>query len=139
MLYGLLHSALLFYRKLRGELDADIFVIKPCDPCVANKMTKKGNQITVVWHVDNLIVSCKDDFATTKFTCYLANIYGPKMTMHTGDRHGYLGVIMEFKNQKVKVSMFNYSGKLIQEFLKLITGSAASLASDHQFKVRDKS
>ena len=56
MLYGLLHSALLLYRKLRGELEANGFVVNPYDPCVANIMTEKGNQITVVWHVDDRMV-----------------------------------------------------------------------------------
>jgi hypothetical protein len=36
MLYGLLRSALMFYRKLRRELEADGFVVNPFDPCVAN-------------------------------------------------------------------------------------------------------
>ena len=75
-LYGLLCSALLFYRKLRGELEVDGFIVNPYDPCVANKTTAKGDQITVIWHVDNLMVSCKDDFEITRFACYLANIYG---------------------------------------------------------------
>ena len=59
------------------------------------------------------MVSCKDNFAVTKFTCYLANIYGPKMTMHTGNIHDYLGVIMEFKDQKAEVSMFDYLDKMM--------------------------
>ena len=69
MLYGLRHSTLMFYRKLRRELEADGFVVYIFDPCVANKMTEKGNRIIVVWHVDDLMVSCKDDFAITKFAC----------------------------------------------------------------------
>ena len=83
MLYGLLHSALVFYRKLRCKLEADGFVVNAFDPCVANKMTEKGDQITVVWHVDDLMVSCKDNFEITKFACYLTDIYGLKMVMHT--------------------------------------------------------
>ena len=43
MLYGLLCSAMLFYRKLRGKLEADGFINNPCNPCLANKMTEKGN------------------------------------------------------------------------------------------------
>ena len=37
-LYGLLRSALLFYRKLSNELVEHGFVINPYDPCVATKM-----------------------------------------------------------------------------------------------------
>ena len=111
ILYGLLCSTLLFYRKLRGELETDGFIINPNNPYVANKMTKRGDQIAVVWHIDDLMVSFKDNFAITKFACYLAKTYGPKMTMHTGNRYDYLGVIMEFKDQKVKASMFDYLTK----------------------------
>ena len=37
-LYGLLRSALLFYKKLRSNLENIGFEINPYDPCVANKM-----------------------------------------------------------------------------------------------------
>ena len=43
MLYGLLPGALMFYRKLRRELEADGFVVNHFDPCVANKTTEKDN------------------------------------------------------------------------------------------------
>ena len=59
--------------------------------------------------------------------------------MHTGNRYDYLGVIMEFKNQKVGLSICDHLDKMTQEFPKAITGLAASPASDHLFKVRDKS
>ena len=61
-LYGLMRSALLFYRKFREELESYGFVINPYDPCVANYITPKGNQFTVVWHVDNVFASCVEDF-----------------------------------------------------------------------------
>ena len=59
-------------------------------------MTKGGKQLMVAWHVDDLMVLCEDDFKLTKFLCYLANIYGMKLSMHTGRKHDYLGVDMEF-------------------------------------------
>jgi hypothetical protein len=95
-LYGLMRASLLFYRKLRKELEGYGPVVNPYDPCIANMMTKGGKQLTVAWHVDDLMVSCKDDFELTKFPCYLANIYGTKLSMHTGRKHDYLGVDMEF-------------------------------------------
>ena len=39
-LYGLLKSALLFYRKLRGDLEGMGFEVNPYDPCIANKDVK---------------------------------------------------------------------------------------------------
>ena len=58
-LYGLLRSALLFYKKLAGDLVNMGFEINPYDPCVANKEVN-GSQMTVTWHVDDLKVSHKD-------------------------------------------------------------------------------
>ena len=89
-LYGLLRSSLLFYRNLRGELEEYGFEVNPYGPCMVNKMVmtetvgpvidengraikkknrskkmrkvKEEKQITVVWHVDDLMMSCKDNF-----------------------------------------------------------------------------
>ena len=63
-LYGLLRATILFYRKLRKELEEYGFEINPYDPCVANKMTESGKQLTVLWHVDVLKISCENDFET---------------------------------------------------------------------------
>jgi hypothetical protein len=53
VLYGLLRSALLFYRKLVANLESDGFVLNPHDLCVANKVVNR-KQMTVCWHVDDL-------------------------------------------------------------------------------------
>ena len=45
-LYGLLRSALLFYKKLVSELIEMGFVLNPYDPCVANREVN-GSQQTV--------------------------------------------------------------------------------------------
>ena len=50
----------------------------------------------MVWHVDDLMGSCEDDFELTKFSCYLGKIYGAKLSMHMGRKHDYLEVDMEF-------------------------------------------
>ena len=55
-LYGMIKSPLLFYRKLRKDLEADGFTINPYDPCVANKIVD-GKQFTVLWHVDDMKAS----------------------------------------------------------------------------------
>jgi hypothetical protein len=55
-LYGMMKSALLFYRKLVSELREMGFEINPYDPCVANKMVNE-TQMTIRWHVDDLMIS----------------------------------------------------------------------------------
>jgi hypothetical protein len=175
-LYGMLRSSLLFYRKLRKELEQYGFEVNPYDPCVANKMVlvegeklekdgrviakrnkdgsvvrnKSGKtvykremvekQVTVVWHVDDLMVTCEDNFEVTKFACYLADIYGPKLAMHMGKKHDYLGVDFEFTDDgKVEISMFDSIDAVIEDFPEDITSKSATPAADHLFKIRDES
>ena len=64
--YGLLQSALLFYRKLCSELEDHGFTVNPYDQCVANKMINV-EQMTVTWHVDNLKITHMDSNEVT--TC----------------------------------------------------------------------
>ena len=74
-LYGLLRSALLFYKKLVGDLEGEGFVLNAYDPCVANK-TVNGKQMTVCWHVDDLKVSHVDPAEVTKFGKWLNSTQG---------------------------------------------------------------
>jgi hypothetical protein len=60
-LYGLMRVSLLFYRKLRKELEEYGFVVNPYDPCVANKDVGDGKQLSIIWHVDDLMALCKLD------------------------------------------------------------------------------
>ena len=138
-LYGLMRASLLFYRKLRKELEEYVFVVNPYDPCVANKSVRDGEQLTVIWHVDDLMTSCKIDFELTKLSCYLARIYGPKLTMHTGRKHDYLGIDLEFREDgNLDVSMVKYLKGVIEAFPEQIVGKSATPARDRLFDIRDK-
>ncbi len=109
---------------------------------MANIETKSGKQLTVIWHMDDLIASCKDDFELTKFSCYLRKIYGTKLSMHTGQKHEYLGMDMEFNEDgMLEALMITYLKNVIEQFPKEISGKALSPAAEHLhlFAVRDKS
>jgi hypothetical protein len=74
--------------------------------------TKLGKQLTVIWHVDNLMALCEDNFGLVKFSCYLGKIYGTKLNMHTGQKHEYLGMDMEFNEDgMLEVLMITYLKK----------------------------
>ena len=138
-LYRLMRPSLLFYRKLRKALEEYEFVMNSYDPCVANEEGPNGEQITVVWHVDDLMVSCITDFEMTKFSCYLAKIYSPKLTMHMGKTHDYLRVNIEFQeNRTLEVLMVKYLKNVTEGFPELIKGRAATPASDKLFQIRDE-
>jgi hypothetical protein len=135
----LIRASLLFYRKLQKELEQYGFEVNPYNPCIANMTTSSGEPMTVIWHVDNLMGTCTEDFELTKFSCYLARIYGPKLSMHSGNKHDYLGVDIEFNDDgTLDVLMVNYLKSVIADFSEMITGKAATPAANHLFTVRDE-
>ena len=118
-LYGLMRASLLFYRKLRKELEDFGFAVNPYNPCVANKDVGDGKQVTVIWHVDDLMLMalCVVNFELTKLSCNLANIYVPKLTVHMGNKHDYLRVDLEFQQDGwLNVSMVNYLKNVSKRF-----------------------
>ena len=137
-LYGIMKSALLFYRKLISELKGMGFEINPYDPCIVNKMIN-GSQMTVRWHVDDLMISHASNDAISQFLRALKDIYGDDLAENTGKVHHYLGMIFDFSNQdNVKINMTKYLTKVIVDFPEEIIGKAATPAGDHLFKVRDE-
>ena len=46
-LYGMLKSALLFYKRLRSDLESIGFEVNPCNPCVENKIIKSYGMSTI--------------------------------------------------------------------------------------------
>ncbi len=129
-----MRASLLFYRKIQKEFEKYGLVVNPSDPCVANMVTKSGKQLTVVWHVDDLMELCMENFELTKFSCYLGKIYGPKLSMHMGKKHNYLRVDMEFnKDGMLGVSMITYLKNVIAGFPNEIRGKVATPAAVHLF------
>ena len=69
-LYGILKRALLFYKKLRGDIESMGFEINQCNTCVAKKMIN-GHQMTIICHINGLKLSHKDGGEITKIMKWL--------------------------------------------------------------------
>ena len=136
-LYGMLKSALLFYRKLVSDLTSLGFTLNPYDPCVANKIVN-GNQLTVSWHVDDLTMSCVDEEPLHDVIKQLKNIYGQNLKESVGLVHDYLGMKFDYSTPgQVEISMDKYIANVIDSFPEKITGVSATPATDKLFLVRD--
>ena len=100
-LYGMLKSALLFYKKLRHDLESIGFEVNPYDPCVANMM-QDGSQLTIVWHVDDLKISHKKKEVVDSLIEWLRTMYEDKeigeIKPSRGTKHDYLGMELDFGN-----------------------------------------
>jgi hypothetical protein len=103
------------------------FIINPYDPCVANA-TIAGLQMTVTWHIDDLKISHVEPYQITKFSQYLACIYGNGLVVHQGKLHKYLGMDLNFALDRiVQVSTIAYTTKVISDFPKSITTSCCHM------------
>ena len=55
-LYGCVEASLLWNDYLKSKLTADSFVENPYDQCEFNEIVKSGKQISVILHLDDLMV-----------------------------------------------------------------------------------
>jgi len=139
-IYGLLESALLFYKKLRSDVEKIGFKVNPYDPCVANMMVN-GNQLTITWHVDDMKVSHKSVGVVDSFIDWIKFMYEDvtKVKASRGKIHDYLGMELDYSTKgEVKIRMQRYVEKMIEEFPfkgQLKKGIKSS-AADHIFKTR---
>lgn len=103
-------------------------------------MAKNGKQMTIIWHVDDLMISHVDLFQITKITMYLLSIYGESLTVHWRNVHDYPGIDLDFlEDGKVKISMIKYLHKVLTEFPEVISNTSTIPDTDHLSKTRDPS
>jgi len=136
-LYGMMKSALLFYKKLVKELYEMGFEINQYDLCVANKLVGE-KQMTVRWNIDDLMISHIDKSEILKFVRCIKDIYGDNLAENVGTMHDYLGMTFDYAfGGEVQINMCKYLSSIIADFPELITGVSATPAADHLFKVRE--
>jgi hypothetical protein len=136
-LYGMIKTALLFYRKLVSELREMEFEINPYDPCVTIKMVN-GTQMTIRWYVDDVMISHLSQDEIMKIVQGIIDIYGENLAETVGTVHDYLGMTFDYSfTKEVRINMWDYLRKVIKKFPKEITGVCAAPASDHFFVVQE--
>ena len=141
-IYGMLVSALLFYKKWKNDLIAKGYKLNPYDPCVANKIID-GKQHTVTWHVDDLKISHEDPKVNDEFIKWVDELYGDdtigRVTATRGKVHDYLGMILDYSTDgELVVDMKYYVKNMIKDFGLPINREYKNPASDNLFKVNNK-
>ena len=95
--YGTLRAARLIWQNLSKRLiDEWGFIPNKYDDCVVNKMVN-GQQMTVVWHVDDLKVSHMDATEVEKFVRQVEETFikDTPLTVSCGQVHNYLGMTLD--------------------------------------------
>ena len=99
VIYGNVKAALKTYKKLAGELKKMELTMNPYDPCVWNKDVD-GKQLTVMFHIDDLLITHESDKVVTEFIEKLKGIYGQRdpLNVTRGKFHEYLGMSLDFES-----------------------------------------
>ncbi|KAL7565950.1 hypothetical protein ACA910_008408 [Epithemia clementina (nom. ined.)] len=142
-IYGMLVSALLFYKKLKKDLEEIGFEVNPYDPCNANRMIN-GKQHTVTWHVDDLKSSHVDPKVNEEFANWLEAKYGDpkvgKVKAERGKRHDYLAMKLDFSIPgEAKIDTTDYVKNMVEDFPEELEGRTSTPWNEHLFKVNEKS
>lgn len=138
-IYGMLISAILFYKKLVADLEAYGFAVNPYDPCVANKIVNK-KQLTVSWHVDDLKISHAQKEMVDDFLEWITATYGSigEVKVSRGKVHNYLGMKLDYSIKgQLSVNMVAYVETMLNGFPQEDLKGAAPKApwTEYLFKV----
>ena len=132
--------ALLFYHKLKKELEEYGFIMNPYNLCVANYKTNSGCQLNVLWKVDDLKLSCRIRWETTKLLLHLKRIYGDEIVVHYGKKFEYLRMDHDYSEQGIfTVSIIPYIDQIHHGFPVAITKSNPCPHNENLFHVHDES
>ena len=118
-LYGCVESARLFYEHLSNTVQEMGFVRNPYDHCVFNKTYPDGTQVTLLFHVDDLKISCFKIEHLEDTIDGLKKVYGT-LAVHKELVLDYLGTDMDYSIPgEVTLSMKKMVIQTIEEFEKI--------------------
>ena len=112
------------------------------DHCTMNKIVN-GEQLTVVWHVDDMKISHKEQAVVEAFIDDLNSVYGTKeeVSVNIGKVQDYLGMTIDYsKKNKVIITMFDYIKQILNEVdssNKDFSGTALTPATANIFRNDD--
>ena len=99
-----------------------------------------GKQYTIGRHVDDLKISHIDSEVVDDILNKLDERYGKESDMVTtrGKIHDYFGMTLDYNiDGKVKITMFEYIAKIIEEFPMELDGEPTSPEANHLFEIDD--
>ena len=134
-LHGTLQAALLFWQLLSSTLIEWGFAINPYDQCMANKQIHR-KQCTIIWHVDDLKISHVEEKVIEDIIRRLKECFGKESPLTTSRVKvlEYLGLTLDYSIWgRVKISMYKYVKKLVEEAPEDMTGVTKTPAGNHLF------
>ena len=117
-LYGCLESGKLWFDNIKEALLEYGFTQNRKDPCVFNLFEFT---LTVCLYVDDLLITCPSNTVILKFISFLKDRY-KELTVNDGRLHTYLGMNLEFRTGRVRVSMDSHVIDMVNTFVSSFGG-----------------
>ena len=111
--------------------------MNPYDPCVWNAVVK-GKQITIMHHIDDLLMSHVNARVVTEFIAKLEREYGKRdpLTVLRGKVHEYLGMTIDFRTGDCVMSQFDFLKKMWSDLPENLKGAHRNTpAPESLFKI----
>lgn len=106
------------------------------DPCVYNKTSDDNLQVTVCFHIDDLLITSKSSIGIQSIEDCIVKMFS-EVTFVRGDNHSYLGIHITRKDIFWEIDMKNYIDKCLQG--KLYPASETnSPGNENLFRVADE-
>ena len=141
-IYGTMNAALLAYKKLAQLWKDWGMTMNPYDPCVWNSQIE-GSQFTVVFHVDDLMLSHKSPRVVTDIIKKLDMEYGKRdpLTVTRGPVHEYLGMTVDFRTKgECAFTQYDYVKKMLNTLPKDLKAPYRNTpAPEYLFKISEES
>ena len=136
-LYGCIQSSKIWYDTLTGKLVEIGFQKNLNDDCVWNRIDSDGNQCTVVIHVDDLMITARDENILTSEIKLLQDKFG-ELTITRGKTLNYLGMTFDFSvDSKVRITMDGFVEEMLGDLEGIIDGEVETPCRSDIFKVRE--
>ena len=134
-LYGCVQSSKLWYEKITSVLKEIGYDQNIYDQCVMNRKESDGSQSTILFHVDDLMITAKSDTIIDNIIEDIKRYFN-NITINRGSIINYLGMVFDYGiDGEVSISMETY----LEELLRYsgIEGTSSSPANNNLFKISE--
>jgi len=114
-IYGLQESSMLWFETMVKVLTLQGYVPNKVEPCVFNKRDAHGVQTTVAVHVDDLLITCKNDQGIQDVADIIITKNFGGLTLKHGPVVPYVGMILDFTDPgTVRVNMKHCTDEILK-------------------------
>jgi histone deacetylase 1/2 len=134
-LYGCVQSSKVWYDTLTQKLGGMGYQMNPQDPCVFNKKNRKGDQVSIVIHVDDIMITTQGESNLDLEIQLIEKEFG-ELTVSRGKVLNYLGMNFDFGIAgEVKITMNGFIEDIINDMNGVIDGIKDTPATRDLFKI----